>query len=201
MFIRDEIAHEFLLLAEAMVGEGITRRDALPASFRREKVVPYRTSWRRYAGGALFLAHTPDEKVLVTIGEGDPPFYGEVLSAGGCRLGVHPMSGANAAVLRQLMPFTAPAKLPPAMPSFGCGDRLGLANPGHLQALGNYRVALVLAQQSIRELNLTGRCFGEVIDAATWAVLQEGYERGFGADGDHLKNLEEVRLMLAAGAT
>ncbi|NLG84740.1 MAG: hypothetical protein GX493_09090 [Firmicutes bacterium] len=117
----------------------------------------------------------------------------------GRRVGVYPLTAENAAVIREVFPFAAPARLPAHLPSFGCGDRLGLANPGHLRALRGFRVAPVLAQQSVRELNLTGRSFTQVIDAATWAVLQEGYEGGFGADGDHLKTLAEVRMALAAG--
>jgi hypothetical protein len=41
--------------------------------------------------------------------------------------------------------------------SFGFGDRLGLATPGHLDALKGSRFAPVFAQQSIRELKRTGR--------------------------------------------
>lgn len=83
----------------------------------------------------------------------------------------------------------------------GFGDRLGSANPGHLRAMRGCRVAPVLAQQSMRELSLTGRSYGQVIDAATWAAVQEGYEGGYGADGDHLKTLDEVRSFLDAGAS
>jgi tagaturonate epimerase len=46
----------------------------------------------------------------------------------------------------------------------------------------------VLAQQSIRELSRTNRTADEVMDAAVWAVFQEGYKDGFGADADHLKD-------------
>jgi hypothetical protein len=45
----------------------------------------------------------------------------------------------------------------------------------------------ILAQQSMRELNLTGRTYDDVLSAAVWAVFQEGYKKGYGADGDHLK--------------
>ncbi len=36
---------------------------------------------------------------------------------------------------------------------------------------------------------------------AVWAVFQEGYEKGFGADGDHLKTPEEVKMALDLGFT
>ena len=33
------------------------------------------------------------------------------------------------------------------------------------------------------------------MDAAVWAVFQEGYEDGFGADADHLKTKEDIDLI------
>lgn len=39
------------------------------------------------------------------------------------------------------------------------------------------------------------------MDAASWAVFQEGYRLGFGADGDHLKTKEEVQMPLDLGFT
>ena len=57
----------------------------------------------------------------------------------------------------------------------------------------------MLAQQSMRELSLTGRNYKDVLDAASWAVFQEGYTSGFGADGDHLKKTEEVKMAIDCG--
>ena len=37
------------------------------------------------------------------------------------------------------------------------------------------------------------------MDAAVWAVFQEGYKDGFGADADHLKTTEDIDLMVNAG--
>jgi hypothetical protein len=81
------------------------------------------------------------------------------------------------------------------------GDRLGLATPGHIRALEGTSVFPIFAQQSIRELNFTNRTFNDVIDAASYAVFQEGYTYGFGADGDHLKKSEEIKKALEDGAT
>ena len=39
--------------------------------------------------------------------------------------------------------------------SFGFGDRLGLATPGHLSASSRYDFAPIFAQQSIREMDRT----------------------------------------------
>ena len=59
----------------------------------------------------------------------------------------------------------------------------------------------ILAQQSIRELERTQRKPEDVLDAATWAVFQEGYKDGFGADADHLKTTDDIDLLVKAGFT
>jgi hypothetical protein len=112
-----------------------------------------------------------------------------------------PLSHSNAEALRSALPFTAPSPLADRDVTFGLGDRLGLAGPGHLRAVRRFRVAPVLAQQSVRELDLTGRSFEEVLDASTWAVFQEGFEEPWGADGDHLKTEDWVRRALGIGFT
>jgi len=53
----------------------------------------------------------------------------------------------------------------------------------------------------MRELNLTGRTYDDVLAAAVWAVFREGYTKGYGADGDHLKTFDEVRNALYCGFT
>ena len=70
-----------------------------------------------------------------------------------------------------------------------------------MQAVDEYNAYPVLAQQSIRELDLTHRGYEDVLDAASWAVFRHGYRKGFGADGDHLKKPEEVEYALELGFT
>ncbi len=111
-----------------------------------------------------------------------------------------PLMHENALIMQELFPFTRP-RLIGLHNSFGFGDRLGLANPGHLRALEGSTFVPVLAQQSIRELTRTQRTPEEVMDGAVWAVLQEGYHDGFGADADHLKNPPDIDRMVAAGFT
>jgi hypothetical protein len=112
-----------------------------------------------------------------------------------CRL-----THTNAKVIRDLLDWTRPRPLGLAN-SFGLGDRLGVAGPAHLRALRSSGFEVVLAQQSIRELERTERSPDEVMDAALWAVLQEGWRSGFGADADHLKTPADVNRMAAAGFT
>jgi hypothetical protein len=78
--------------------------------------------------------------------------------------------------------------------SFGFGDRLGLATPGHLAAIRKFDFAPIFAQQSIREMERTQRTPQEVIHAATSALAKLGYEGAWGADADHLKLPEHVDL-------
>jgi hypothetical protein len=86
--------------------------------------------------------------------------------------------------------------------SAGCGDRLGLATPGHVRAMRKAAgVAPILAQQSMRENARTGRTPQEVVDDATWGVFQEGWRDGYGADADHLKAPADADSTAAAGYT
>jgi hypothetical protein len=104
----------------------------------------------------------------------------------------------NRKSLQQQFDFTIPKPIG-LVNSFGFGDRIGLANPAHIRSLQNSNFKPILAQQSIRELTRTNRTPAEVMDAAVWAVFQEGYTNGFGADGDHLKTTDDIDLMVENG--
>jgi len=128
-------------------------------------------------------------------------FQGEDFSLNGEPVKKCPLNVYNSRLVRDIFKFTVPKALGDSKFSFGAGDRLGLASPGHIRVLGKAGVFPILAQQSIRELNLTGRTYDDVLADAAWAALQEGYEKGYGADGDHLKSTDEVRMALEAGCT
>lgn len=83
--------------------------------------------------------------------------------------------------------------------SFGFGDRLGLATPGHYAAFKKFKFAPIFAQQSIREMERTQRTPPEVIAAATKALQQLGHTGPWGADADHLKLPEHIDRTAAAG--
>jgi hypothetical protein len=85
--------------------------------------------------------------------------------------------------------------------SFGFGDRLGLATPGHVAALSQTNFAPVFAQQSVREMERTQRTPTEVLEAAQTALLGLGWTEPWGADADHHKTAEDVRRSAAAGFT
>jgi hypothetical protein len=113
---------------------------------------------------------------------------------------VGPTSHANAVAIRNVLAWTAPRCMGLAT-SAGLGDRLGLATPGHIRAIRGTGLAAVLAQQSIREMTRTRRTPHQVMDCATWGVLQEGFTDGFGSDADHLQRIEDIDATVAAGFT
>jgi hypothetical protein len=73
-------------------------------------------------------------------------------------------------------------------PSFGFGDRLGFATPGHIAALRTTQQAIfpIFAQQSVRENARTGRTPQQVMDDAKRAVESAKWDAPWGADADHL---------------
>ena len=146
-----------------------------------------------------FMLRGENEDVLVA--EGALGFSGETFETAGKTWTLAPLTHENAVVLRKVFPFTAPVPVLREKRTIGLGDRLGLATPGHIQALRPYDICPVFAQQSIRELNLTGRNYEDVLDCASFAVFREGYTGGFGADGDHLKTPEEVQYAIDCGYT
>ena len=85
--------------------------------------------------------------------------------------------------------------------SFGFGDRLGLATPGHLAAVEKTDFAPIFAQQSVREMERTARTPQEVLGAAQQALAKLGYAQPWGADADHHKTPQDVEKSAAAGFT
>ncbi|MGH7494752.1 MAG: tagaturonate epimerase family protein [bacterium] len=148
---------------------------------------------RRGEKKALFISSTPDSHTAFSYFEGEELEIDPSLKC--C-----PLHHQNAEALREAFDFTRPVLIG-LENSFGLGDRLGLANPAHLRALAATPLRAILAQQSIRELERTERTADEVMDAATWAVFQEGYRKGFGADADHVKTTEHIDRMMKAGFT
>lgn len=148
-------------------------------------------------GTTYSLARQDDEKFLRvqgdTMGFQDAAFQDEQAM-------YFALSPANAAQLSQRLPWLAPQTLGLAT-SFGFGDRLGLATPGHIQALRGMSIAPLFAQQSVRENARTGRSPQQVVDDAMWGVFSSGWRGAWGADADHLKTPNDIALFVAAGYT
>ena len=108
------------------------------------------------------------------------------------------LSFENYLKLSKLFPFIIPISLRDKKTTIGCGDRLGLATAGHIRAAKKYDIYPVLAQQSMRELNFTKRTYKDVVADTAFLVFQEGFEKGYGADGDHLKTISDIDIALDA---
>ncbi|MGH7129661.1 MAG: tagaturonate epimerase family protein, partial [Planctomycetaceae bacterium] len=88
-------------------------------------------------------------------------------------------------------------------PSFGFGDRIGLATPGHVEAMnraGN-GIEPIFPQQSVREMARTGRSPRDVMDDALRGMSAAGWTGKTGADADHLKTADDVDATAEAGFT
>lgn len=83
--------------------------------------------------------------------------------------------------------------------SFGFGDRLGLATPGHIEAVRGSSFLPVFAQQSIREMERTDRTPAQVMECAVRAIQSSGYDGPWGADADHLQTPADLDGVTAAG--
>ncbi|HEX6034948.1 MAG TPA: tagaturonate epimerase family protein, partial [Anaerolineales bacterium] len=86
-------------------------------------------------------------------------------------------------------------------PSFGFGDRLGLATPGHIAAVRGTKFTPIFAQQSLRENARTGRTPRQVMEDAKRAVDAAKWDAPWGADADHLKTVEDLPPFVDAGYT
>lgn len=157
----------------------------------------YPKSITEVGDGVLFVVKEGADTRMIVTGSASEKFEGA--KEGDAR--VCPLNTQNACALMELLPAYAPRTHRGRRASFGLGDRLGYATPGQLRAIEKTDVFPVIAQQSMRELKLTGRSYPEVIASAAFGALREGWTKGYGADGDHLKKAEEVSGALDAGCT
>jgi len=114
------------------------------------------------------------------------------------------LTALNAAELRSRLSWLNPAPLA-RQTSFGFGDRLGSATPGHVASLRaadpGKSIAPIFAQQSVRENTRTGRTPQDVLDDAMWGIFQEGWCEPWGADADHIKEKSDLAPFVAARYT
>lgn len=165
-----------------------------------DQVIAYPSSYVEVDDGQYILCKICGTNKILAAGKGE--FFSLL---GGTPLSetvkICPLSHPNRLLLNKYLPYTLPAAFGRKTATFGLGDRLGLATPGHIRCFACSRAKPILAQQSKRELDLTGRSYQEVLDDVCFAVFREGYRGGFGADGDHLKNTEDIRDALDCGYT
>src|SRR5262249_16539621 len=161
---------------------------------------------------ALWLDRTEARKRLAVLGRANDQllahFHGEQHDFGdGYTLKLCPTDLDNGRRLRATLPWLRPSPIG-LTTSAGFGDRLGVAAPGHVRALQRVlreapgsTIAPIFAQQSIREIERTGRSPEDVLNDATWGTFQAGWRGGVGADADHLKTPDDIDACAAAAFT
>ncbi len=160
----------------------------------------YPRSVTEAGGTTYFLARGPQGKVLGIQGDVTGFERNSQFAIRNPQF-LFPLTPANAAALRTRLPWLTPVPLG-LRTSAGCGDRLGLATPGHIRALRRVGgIAPILAQQSMRENVRTLRTPQQVLDDAMWGIFQEGWRAPWGADADHLKTPDDIDICAAAGYT
>ena len=89
------------------------------------------------------------------------------------------------------------------VPSFGFGDRIGCATPGHVEAMRRAGGAIqpIFPQQSIREMTRSGRSPEDVMQDAMEGLRLTGWGGQTGADADHLKTPHDIDVTMGAGFT
>ena len=101
------------------------------------------------------------------------------------------------------MPERSPCVALGLSPSFGFGDRIGSATPGHVEAMRRSGAGIgpIFPQQSIREMARTVRTPHDVMDDALRGAEAAGWTGPIGADADHLKTPQDVDVTAAVGFT
>jgi hypothetical protein len=162
----------------------------------------YPRSVVEHAGGTYFLCRVDatGEKRL-GVGGDTAGFAGQNVGQGTL---LCPCTAEHAAALRARLPWLNPVPLG-RQTSFGFGDRMGSATPGHIQAMrstgAEASIGPIYAQQSVRENTRTGRTPQQVLDDAMWGIFEEGWRAPWGADADHVKEVADLAPFVAAGYT
>ncbi len=177
------------------------------SKFYMDKYTLYPSSIKSKKDNNFFIAKDSNEKYLVVIAVDDVArkFEGKILEEKKidkneliikiCYLNHH-----NLNILREIFPYLNPSVCG-LQPSFGTGDRLGIATPAHIQAFKDKNLFPILAQQSVREMARTERNWPKVLNDAIWGCFETGYEGPFGADADHVKGIDDLKEAVDFGYT
>jgi hypothetical protein len=159
-------------------------------SLRKTGYKPYPNSFRSVGSSQVFVAKK-DGREWVGVKQGEPKIEMEGANPVSDGIALYELTWDNYQVLARHLPLRPSTT--DRTGTFGTGDRLGMATAAHLSALMGYDAFPVVAQQSPRELERTGRTFKSVLLDAVMGVLESGYQGEFGADADHVK--DEPRLL------
>ena len=194
--------HDLQTWCDQALTSGLKTKEDLSNGNRTDfESLLYPESSTEIGGSVLVMVKLAGSRALLVFGDTPNGFTGKQIIHNGFEGWFCPLTIENSLRLRELLPYTNPSRIIKERCTLGTGDRLDIASPGHIKAVEQYESAPVLAQQSMRELTLTGRNYRDAVSAAAWAVFQTGYRSPWGADGDHLKSSVEVRDALRNGCT
>lgn len=152
-----------------------------------------------------FILRHDGEKYLVAFEDantvGDFVAVESVDAGNGKTLVVGELNIKNNAAIAKRFQWVKPISRHGYKYTFGLGDRLGSASNAHLKLFKDRGIFPILGQQSIRELLLTDRTELDVVQSASWAIFEEGFTTGWGADGDHVKEPYEVEYAVESGVS
>ena len=147
------------------------------------EVAPRSIAW--IDGGALMVGRLGTQRRILVVDLEDGSglvarFSGEKWSAEpGVECCCGDLDHDNAVAVRESCEIARPRPLG-LDDSFGLGDRLGIAGPAHLRAMRGSGFKVVLAQQSIRELERTERTPGRGHGCGHLGGARRGVDRGLG---------------------
>jgi tagaturonate epimerase len=150
----------------------------------------------RPADTTIALVMRPGGQKMLVVSGDHSAYAGQVVAGGRILLG--DLTPDNARAVRQDVPWLRPAALG-LRQSFGMGDPLGMATPGHAWAAEGQGIAPVFAQHT------PGRSFGstpqQTLDNATWGAFESSWRGDWGADADGLRSVDDLRPFVQAGYT
>ncbi len=167
----------------------------------------YLSSFKEKKGSFFLIVKDEKCKYLAVVGnsevcnkfEGDP--LGKLkLNRRILLVKLAPLTHHNLSILQDFFSYLKPS-ICNKKASFGTGDRLGVTTPAHVRAFEGKNIFPVLAQQSIRENERTGRSLQGVLDDALWGCFEAGYDGPFGADADHVKEIQNLKEAVDCGYT
>ncbi len=155
-------------------------------------------------GGWLALTETPEGKRLACICDASSPLakmwkVEKTVNADGTQVDIMPLNSNNAAVVRRFVKWTAPTVCGSRGITLGFSDWLGSAAAFAAAPFAGHRFKPVLVEYTARDSEALQRNFLEVVDTATWGVLEAGYKEGYGAIAAFLHTEEEIVKALLYG--
>jgi len=157
----------------------------------------YPQSEHLYKDTKFYLSRDNESNQKFLCIEGDHSEFHGTLKDG---IFIGQLTAENAKALRNIFSWLNPQPLGLAT-SFGFGDRLGNATPGHITSVEGTGIAPIFAQQSVRENTRTGRNPQKVLDDAMWGVFEMGWRDPWGADADHVKEISDLPPFIKSGYT